>query len=39
MEYKEFVRWCNERAADGCWGMQTAMICASIIAEIRAVRW
>lgn len=39
MKFKEFVKWCNERAADGCWGMQTAMICANIMSEIRAIRW
>ena len=25
MKYKEFIRWCNERACDGCWGMLEAM--------------
>ena len=27
MTYKEFVRWCNERASDGCWGPDTYMLC------------
>lgn len=27
MKYKEFVKWCNDRASDGCWGMAEAMTC------------
>lgn len=34
MKYKEFVVWCNERAADGCWGMNTALICINIMREV-----
>lgn len=34
MKFKEFVNWCNDRAADGCWGMVEAMACISIINEI-----
>lgn len=34
MKYKEFKKWCNDRACDGCWGMTTAMICCSIISDI-----
>lgn len=35
MKFKEFVNWCNHRAADGCWGMETAIVCINIIGEIR----
>jgi hypothetical protein len=27
MKYKEFVKWCNERACDGAWSIGTAMSC------------
>lgn len=31
MTYKEFSRWCNDRACDGCWGLTTAMACIEVI--------
>lgn len=34
MPYKEFVAWCNERACDGCWSMETAMYCIKIMDNI-----
>ena len=37
MKFKEFVNWCNERACDGCWGMQTAMACIDLIGEVKKV--
>lgn len=37
MKYKEFRAWCNQRAADGCWGMQTAMFCVWVADEIRKI--
>lgn len=30
MSYKEFLKFCNQRAADGRWGMSQAMICLSV---------
>ena len=30
MKYKEFNNWCNERACDGCWGLNEAMTCIDI---------
>lgn len=27
MKFKEFSKWCNERACDGCWGMAEAIVC------------
>lgn len=35
MKYKEFNTWCNQRACDGCWGMQIAIICLDIIRQIQ----
>lgn len=34
MKFKEFRYWCNQRACDGCWGMQTAIVCLSIVDEV-----
>lgn len=34
MTFKEFDDWCNERACDGYWGMNMALICAGIIREV-----
>ncbi len=34
MKFKEFYNWCNERAADGCWGMATSIVCISIIRDL-----
>lgn len=36
MTYKEFLNWCNERACDGMWGMQTAEICIAIIGVMKS---
>ena len=36
MKFKEFEYWCNQRACDGCWGMNTAMFCIDIIRQIRS---
>ena len=30
MTFKQFRKWCNERACDGCWGMSTAIVCLRI---------
>lgn len=35
MTFKEFREWCNDRACDGCWGMDAATICIAIIEEIK----
>ena len=34
MSFKEFVRWCNGRACDGCWGMNEAITCIGIMNEV-----
>lgn len=31
MKFKEFRDWCYQRACDGCWGMQTAIVSLSIV--------
>lgn len=35
MTFKQFLRWCDDRAHDGCWGMLEALICLDILDEIR----
>ena len=30
MTFKEFSNWCNDRACDGCWGMNGAIQCMEI---------
>ena len=30
MTYKEYLAWCNERACDGCWSLQVAIVCSDI---------
>lgn len=37
MRFKEFVGWCNDRAADGCWGMNTAIACINITKDVRKI--
>lgn len=34
MTYREFKKWCNERACDGYWGLREAIICGQIISKI-----
>jgi len=36
MKYKEFSSWCNERACDGFWGLETAIVCIDIINRIQS---
>ena len=33
--FKEFIEWSNERAADGFWGIDTAIICININHHIK----
>lgn len=35
MTYRQFVVWCNERAADGCWSLPTAVICMDIMRQMQ----
>lgn len=39
MTFKEFESWCNDRAADGCWGIVTAIICIdNIVIPVDRIR-
>lgn len=35
MKFKEFVSWCNKRACDGCWSLNTAITCIKIVNAVR----
>lgn len=37
MTYRQFRTWCNKRAADGCWGMKTAMFCIDTIGKVEKI--
>lgn len=37
MKFKEFNKWCNKRACDGCWGMAEALTCIGINEKILAL--
>ena len=34
MTFKEFAKWCNNRAHDGCWGLNEAWICSNVVGDI-----
>ena len=34
MKFKEYVEWCNQRACDGYWGIDTAILCIEIYNRI-----
>ena len=34
MTFKQFRKWCNERACDGCWGYHEAILCIDVGREI-----
>ena len=34
MKFKEFEKWCNDRAADGYWSFNIAMVCIRIVEEV-----
>lgn len=35
MNWKQFQKWCNERACDGCWGFREAMSCIDVMKMMR----
>lgn len=37
MPYKAFRAWCNDRASDGCWGLNTALICIDVMGIVQMV--
>lgn len=40
MKYKEFNYWCNQRAADGCWGFKEAITCVEACSVFSNIpRW
>ena len=39
LTYEEFQNWCNQRAADGCWGSSVAIICMHIISTMQNTHW
>jgi hypothetical protein len=38
MSYKEFKKWCNDRACDGLWGTMEAMVYIHIINDINKIK-
>ena len=34
MNFKEFAAWCNDRTADGYWGMMEAICCCDAASKI-----
>lgn len=38
VSYKEFKEWCNERACDGCWSFQDAIISSQIIDQVERIK-
>ena len=39
MTYKEFRKWCNDRACDGCWGYKEAVLCIELLQNMRKIPW
>lgn len=39
MKFKDFIKWCNDRASDGCWSFMTTTYCINIIEEVRKEKW
>ena len=35
MTFKEFCKWCNDRAFDGCWGSVNAITCISVMELVK----
>jgi hypothetical protein len=38
MSFAEFKDWCNQRAADGCWSLNTAVFCLDLMRHIQKMR-
>ena len=36
MTWKEFQKWCNDRAADGCWGYKECKVCVEALRLIQS---
>lgn len=37
ISFKKFSDWCNDRACDGCWSLNTAKICLNIYDEVKKI--
>lgn len=37
MTWREFQKWCNERACDGLWGYKECKVCVEILRLIRSL--
>ena len=37
MKFKEFLEWANDRAADGFWSYQIAVVSSAIIDDVRKI--
>ena len=38
MSYEEFFNYCEERACDGRWGLEEAVLCLGIIRHLQSIR-
>lgn len=38
VSYKEFKEWCNERACDGRWSFQDAIVSSQIIDRVERIK-
>ena len=38
MSYEEFFNYCEERACDGRWGLEEAVLCLGIIKHMQQIR-
>ena len=38
MSYEEFFNYCEERACDGRWGLEEAVLCLGIIKRMQQIR-
>ena len=36
--FEEFISWANDRACDGAWALDTAVVCIKAIDEVLAVK-
>ena len=39
MTYKGFLKWANDRATDGRWGFDTAIVCSQMASLLYSVPW
>ena len=39
MTFKQFKRWCSDRACDGCWGYEEALFCCELIRDMMKIPW